>query len=212
MKYPKKLNESNENARLAMEKINKIYPERRRLIKSLDIKNGLSLPFYIMVLVIKRMNMIQNLRGYTMDYNKCFFGILVCFLSFQSYAINLEDYFNSSYSFDKVYFLCETDKGKFIALYGDVNNEKKPVSLFYSYGYKNKTEITYPSLDLKNSLKAFEYKYYSRPLTSYLFITFNNKGYSYTLKDTQENGVESISLGVRTLKNDKEYNFCVKVF
>ena len=145
-----------------------------------------------------------------MAYNKYFIGIVVCFLSSQSYATKIENYFDSLSSFDKVYFLCKTDKGKFIALYGDVNNEKKPVSLFYSYGYKNKAEITYPPLDFKNSLKVFEYKYYSRPFTSYLFITFNNKGYSYTLKNAQENGVESIGLGVQSLKDNKEYNFLCK--
>ncbi|WP_126467903.1 hypothetical protein [Pragia fontium] len=142
--------------------------------------------------------------------NRYLCGLMLFVLSCYGQATQLGEYFDSLPVFDKVYFLCETDKGKYISLYGGLNAEKKPISLFYTYGYKNKPEIIYPSSTLHNNFLAFEYQYYSRPFTSYLFISFNNKGYRYTLKDSLENDIKSVSLGVKSIDRDKEHSILCK--
>ncbi|AKJ42905.1 hypothetical protein [Pragia fontium] len=144
--------------------------------------------------------------------NRYLCGLMLFVLSCYGQATQLGEYFDSLPAFDKVYLLCETKNNKYVALYGNVDKESKPISLFYVYGGKNNPELIYPSLDYQDKKIPFEHRYYTRPFTSYLFILFRNQSFLYTLGYEWEKGKESLYLNVISSDSGKEYYFpCKKV-
>lgn len=147
-----------------------------------------------------------------MVYYRLFFALIFLLLSSHCNAAKESEYFSFLSNFDKIYFLCEVKGNKYVALYGDVDKESRPISLFYVYGGRNNPELIYPSKEYKDKKISFEQRYYSRPFTSYLFIFFKNQSFLYTLGYEWENGKESLYVNASSLDQGKEYYFpCIDV-
>jgi len=79
-----------------------------------------------------------------------------------------------------VYFSCTTKNSKIISFCGNVVDGKIQ-NIYYRFGRKNKIELEYPHKPTNESLSLFRYNSYGRAQVNYYEVSFQNKGFRYTL-------------------------------
>ena len=110
-----------------------------------------------------------------MELTKSLFIILLSFISSHSYAKEVNSLCTSN---EVVYFSCETDKGT-LSLCGSKKGSKLE-GIQVRFGQGGSLRFSYPA-SMKNSLNPFKYTRYTRPLVTYLKVSFESNSVKYEL-------------------------------
>jgi len=111
---------------------------------------------------------------------------------------------------EKTYFSCSAGpERKLASLCGSKSLQRPNSYLQYRFGTQKKLELVFPD-DKKNSLVKFDYYHYFRFQTDRTYISFINKGTSYTIFTDYdgESGTPTQQSGVTVAKSKKVRFVC----
>jgi len=105
---------------------------------------------------------------------------------------------------EQIVFSCQI-KGsdKILSVCAAQNLDRENGYLQYRFGTNKEVELEFPS-DIRDSQKAFRYSRYTRPLVTYLRLSFQENNYTFTVYDdyTAETGTEHRCAGVTVVSPD----------
>jgi hypothetical protein len=110
---------------------------------------------------------------------------------------------------EQVIFSCSLQRsGKIASLCGSKNLDKTTGYIQYRFGLPEKTELEFPS-GRSDTRQKFRYAHYFRARVDETEISFDNKGYRYTIFDSYQGDMKPIEMsqGIRVsalLGSDKE--------
>jgi hypothetical protein len=82
---------------------------------------------------------------------------------------------------EKVIFSCRIEKStKLLSVCGSKDLDQTKGYLQYRFGRTGAVELQFPA-DRQNTQKQFSYERYTRPLVTYLTLSFETNGYQYSL-------------------------------
>ncbi|KGM27056.1 hypothetical protein KS18_16800 [Photorhabdus luminescens] len=119
-------------------------------------------------------------------------GSLVLLLSLLSFHNSYAKSENNS----DVYFSCNTKKG-------NVKLEIKDGTLSYSLSKEGINSFIFNSFG--DNYSGFLYNHYTRYQTEYIYVSFVNENYRYTVFDNYENNEKSSGVSVVNNDNKKEF-------
>lgn len=99
------------------------------------------------------------------------------------------------------YFVCDTAKGE-LSLKADANQ--------LVYEMKNQSGRGFSYSSPGPSYSGFLYNHYSRFQTNYVNVSFNQRGFKYTVFSNYEEGESTRGVTVLNLKTKKEYTYDCK--